>query len=149
VSRTAADHQQCPAGPWDLIIKIVGAKGRRNQRRAFAYNASNIEGVCVFSGAASTLAKSSTGAQFEAMVAAGITARDRGFHLLFLTDSRNVVQVFKKEKVTDWLDSIRLANLNSLKLQGMNCNVFCVPPLVVNAIRYVAKKATVLPVNTT
>ena len=84
------------------------------------------------------------------MVAAGITARDHRFHhLLFLTDSRNVVQVFKKEKATDWLDSIRLAYLNSLKLQGLNCNVFCVPPLVVNAIRYVAKKATVLPVNTT
>ena len=125
-------------------IKIAGAKGRRNQRRAFAYNANNTERVCVFSGAAST------GALFEAMVAAGITARDHGFyHLLFLIDSRNVVQVFKKEKATDWLDSIRLAYLNSLKLQGLNCNVFCVPPLVVNAIRYVAKKATVLPVNTT
>ena len=27
VSRTTADHQQCPAGPWDLIIKIASAKG--------------------------------------------------------------------------------------------------------------------------
>ena len=84
--------------------------GQRNQRRAFAYNASNIEGVCVFSGVASTLAKSSMRALFKAMVAAGITARGHGFHhLLFLIDSRNVVQVFKKEKVN------RLANLNSLK----------------------------------
>ena len=84
------------------------------------------------------------------MVAASITARDHGFHhLLFLTDSRNVVQVFKKEKATDWLDSIRLADLNSLKLQGLNCNVFCMPPLVVNSIWYVAKKATVRLVNTT
>ena len=78
------------------------------------------------------------------MVVVGITTRDHGFHhLLFLIDSRNVVQVFKKEKVN------KLANLNSLKFQGLNCNVFCVPPLVVNSIRYIAKKATVMLVNTT
>ena len=150
VSRTTADHQQCPAGPWDLIIKIASAKGWRNQRRAFAYNASNIEGVCVFSYAASTLVKSSKGAVFEVVVATGVTAKGHGFdHLLFLTNSRNVAQVFKKEKATGWLDSIILVDLNSLKLLGLNCNVFCVPPLVVNAIRYVAKKETILPVNTT
>ena len=45
LSRIAADHQQCLAGPWDLIIKIAGAKGQRNQRRAIAYNANNIEGL--------------------------------------------------------------------------------------------------------
>ena len=43
MSWIAANHQQCLVGPWDLIIKIAGAMGRRNQRRAFAYNASNIE----------------------------------------------------------------------------------------------------------
>ena len=125
-------------------------QGSKKSKKSFSSNASNIEGVCVFSCVASTLVKSSTGAVFEAVVATGITAKDHGFdHLLFLTNSRNVVQVFKKEKATDWLDSIILADLNSLKVQGLNCNVFCVPHLVVNAIQYVAKKATILPVNTT
>ena len=45
MSWIAANHKQCLVGPWDLIIKIAGAKGQRNQRRAIAYNANNIEGL--------------------------------------------------------------------------------------------------------
>ena len=41
------------------------------------------------------------------MIAAATIASDHGSqHILFLTDSRNVAQVFKKEKATDWFDII-------------------------------------------
>ena len=47
-----------------------------------------MEGVCVFSSVASSLASLTTGALFEAMIAAATIARDHGFHhILFLTDS--------------------------------------------------------------
>ena len=91
VQRPATVHQQSPVGQWDLIIKIAATKGQRSQRKAFAYNANNMEGVCVFSGVASTLASSTIRALFEAMIDATTIARDHGFqHILFLIDSRNV-----------------------------------------------------------
>ena len=64
-----------------------------------------MEGVFVFSSVASTLASSATGAFFEAMIAAATIASNHGFHhILFLIDSRNAAQVFKKEKTTPgWL----------------------------------------------
>ena len=80
VQRPAAAHQQSPPGQWNLIIKIAAAKGLR----AFAYNASNMEGVCVLSGVASTLASSTPGALFEAIIAAATIASHHGFqHILF------------------------------------------------------------------
>ena len=92
VQRPATAHQQSPAGQWDVIIKIAAAKGQRSQRRAFAYNVSNMEGVCVLSGVASTLASSTTRTLFKAMIVAATIASDHGFqHILFLTASRNVV----------------------------------------------------------
>ena len=123
-----SNDQQQPTNnlqQWDLIIKIAAAKGWRSQRRAFACNASNMEGVCVLSGVASTSASLTAGALFEAMIAAATIASYHGFqHILFLTARRNVAQVFKKEKATDWLDIIGVANLNFLILQGLICKVF-------------------------
>ena len=107
-----------------------------------------MEGVCVFSGVASTFASSTTWALFEAMIAAVTTARDHGFqHVLFLTDSRNVVQVFKKEKAMDWLDTTRLADLKFLVLHGLFCNMFFVPHVVVGFVWSIAKRATIMPMN--
>ena len=53
---------------------------------------------------------------FEAMVEADIRARNHGFHqVLFLGDSRRLVQALRKKKAPDWLDnSTRLADLNFL-----------------------------------
>ena len=75
-----------------------------------------MEGVFVFSSVASTLANSTTRSLFEAMIAAATIASNHVFHhILFLIDSRNAAQVFKKEKTTP----------------GWHfCNVFCVPHVV-------------------
>ena len=55
-------------------------------------------------------------------------------YILFLTDSKNVAQVFKKEKATDWLDIIRVADLSFFILQGLICKVFCVPHVMVKSV---------------
>ena len=55
-------------------------------------------------------------------------------YILFLTDSKNVAQVFKKEKATDWLDIIRVADLNFFILQGLICKVFYVPHVMVKSV---------------
>lgn len=41
------------AEPWQLIIKIVGAKIKKTRRSAYAYEAKNLQGEIMFSGVAS------------------------------------------------------------------------------------------------
>ena len=54
--------------------------------------------VSIFFGVASSAARSTYEAMFEAMVEAGIRARNHGFQqILFLGDSRRVVQAFRKK----------------------------------------------------
>ena len=80
---------------------------------------------------------------FEAMVEADITARNHGFQqVLFLGDSRRLVQVFRKKKAPDWLDNTRLADLNFLTQTGLICTMFLVPHLIVKLVWSVAKMAT-------
>ena len=60
----------------------------------------------------SSNAKTSTGALLEAVVEAGLAAKDQGFqHVLFLSDSKSLLQTFKLKRAFDWLDSTRLADL--------------------------------------
>ena len=81
---------------------------------------------------------------FEAMVEADITARNHGFQqVLFLGDSRRLVQALRKKKAPDWLDnSTRLADLNFLTQTGLICNMFLVPHFIVKPVWSVAKMAT-------
>ena len=73
----------------------------------------------MYSGVNYSLANTAIGALPEAMVEAGIIAKNYGFqHVLFLTDRVNLHQVFKLRKSTDWLDSNRIANLNFLSVEG-------------------------------
>ena len=61
-----------------------------------------MQGVSNFFGVASSAARSTYEAMFEAMVEAGIRARNHGFQqILFLGDSRRVVQAFRKKKTPD------------------------------------------------
>ena len=40
--------QQPVAGSWQIILKIIGARCNRTKRCSFAYEAVNMQGVCVF-----------------------------------------------------------------------------------------------------
>ena len=73
---------------------------------------------------------------FEAMVEADIRSRNHGFQLvLFLGDSRRLVQALRKKKAPDWLDnSTRLADLNFLTQTGLICNMFLVPHFIVKPV---------------
>ena len=64
----------------------------------------------MFFGVNSSNARTSIGALLEAVVEAGLAAQDQGFHhVLFLIDSKNLMQTFKMKTTSDWLDSTRLA----------------------------------------
>ena len=75
------------AGQYQLIIKLVEARRMKPQRRAYAFVAVNMQGAEMFSGFNCSLANKIIGALLEAMVEAGIIAKNYGFqHILFLTD---------------------------------------------------------------
>ena len=105
-----------------------------------------MQGVEVFSGVNCSLANTAIGALLEAMVEAGIIAKNYSFqHVLFLTDKVSLHQVFKLRKGTNWLDSSRIANLNFLSQNGLFCNTLFVPHVVVKAVWYFAKQVVNTP----
>ena len=63
---------------WQLIIKIAGARSRRPCRLGTTYEALTIQGERVFFGVNSSNARTTTGALLEAVVEAGMTAKDQG-----------------------------------------------------------------------
>ena len=79
----------------------------------------------MFFGVNSSNVRTSIGALLEVVVEAGLAAKDQGFHhVLFLTDSKNLLQAFKMQTVADWLDSTRLADRSFLSNFGFHCDVF-------------------------
>ena len=99
-------------------------------------------------GVASSNARSSTGALLEAVVKAGLAAKNQGFQrVLFLTDSKGLTQIIRKECATDWLDGVRLAGFCFLKQNGLLCDVFWIPHVIVKDLWSVAKVATRVPLN--
>ena len=100
----------------------------------------------MFSGVNCSLSNTAIGALLEAMVEAGIIAKNYGIqHVLFLTDRVNLHRVSKLRKISDWLDSNRITDLNFLSQHGLFCNILVVPHVVVKAMWCFTKQA----VNTT
>ena len=89
----------------------------------------------MFFGAISGNARTSIGALLEVVIDAGLVAKDQGFqHVLFLSDSKSLLQTFKIKRAADWLDSTRLADLCFLTQSGFHCDVFWVPHMVVKEL---------------
>ena len=102
----------------------------------------------MFFGVNSSNARTTTGALLEAVVEVGMTAKDQDFNqVLYLTDSRKLLQTFKIKTASDWHDSTRLADLNFLSTSGFHCDMFCVPHVVVKEFWSVAKLATSEPIR--
>lgn len=82
-------------GPWDLIIKISGARRKKAKRSAYAFEATNLQGMTMFTGCTSSAAATGFDAAQEALVEAAIRARSLGFNnILVLSSSRRIVQVY-------------------------------------------------------
>ena len=146
--RCNRSKRQSAAGDWQLIIKLAGARSRSPYRNGTAYEALTVQGDKVFFGVVSSNAKTSTGALLEAVVEAGLAAKDQGFqHILFLSDNKSLLQTFKLKRAFDWLDSTRLADLCFLTQNGFYCDVFWVPHVVVKELWSVAKLATRVPIH--
>ena len=112
--RPNMDHYP-PSGQWQLIVKIVGARSRKPKRWSSAYEPINMQGASIFYGVTSSVARTTCGAMLDAVVEAGIKAKNHGFqYVLFLGASRQLVQVFRHKKTPDWLQQTRLADLNFL-----------------------------------
>ena len=88
------------------------------------------------------------GALLDAMVEATIKAKNHGFqYILFLGTSRHLVQLFQHRKTTDWLQQIRLADLDFLNQNALCCDVYLMPNLVVKYVWSVANLAFQMPLN--
>ena len=128
------------SGQWQLIVKLVGAKSRKPNRWSSAYEAITRQRDSLFYSVNSCVAGTVGGALLDAMVEAAIKTKNHGFqYILFLGASRHLVQLFQHRKTTDRLQQIRLADLDFLTQNGLCCDVFLVPHLVVKSVWLVAK----------
>ena len=76
--RAAKSAHLTAAGQYQLIIKLVESRRTKPQRRAYAFVAVNMQGAEVFSGVNCSLANTAIVALLEAMVEAGIIAKNYG-----------------------------------------------------------------------
>ena len=108
------------AEPWQLIIKIAGAKLKKTKRIAYAYEAKNLQGEIMFSGVASCAASSAYGAALEALVEAALKARNMGFHrVIFLSSSKSIVQMSNRERAPNWQEKTVAVDLIFLHHNGL------------------------------
>ena len=139
---------QSAAGPWQLIIIVAGFRNKKKNRRAYVYEAVNIQGDCMFFGVNSSLARTAPGVLLEAVVEAGLIAENHGqHHVLFLSDCRGLVKVLNSGRVSDGQDNIRLADINSLVLNGFLCKLILVPHVLCQSLCNVARQATIMPIK--
>ena len=69
----------------------------------------------MFYGVNSSVADTTCGALLDAMVEAALKAKNHGFqYILFLGTSRHLVHLFQYRKTTNWLQHIKLADLDFL-----------------------------------
>ena len=133
---------------WQLIVKLAGARSRKPNSWSSAYEAITRQGDCLFYGVNSCVAGTAVEALLDAMVEAAIKAKNHGFqYILFLGASRHLVQLFQHRKTTNRLQQIRLADLDFLTQNGLCCEVFLVPHLVVISVWLVANMACQMPLN--
>ena len=119
---------QSAAGPWQLIIKVAGFRNKKKNRRAYVYEAVNIQGDCMFFGVNSSLARTAPGVLLEAVVEACLIAENHGLHhVLFLSNCRGLVKVFNSGRASDGQENVRLADINFLVLNGFLCKMISVP----------------------
>lgn len=66
---------------WQILIKIAGTK---RKRCAYAYEARNLQGNIIFTGAVSCAAKTASGATQEALMEAITKFRDLGYQRILV-----------------------------------------------------------------
>ena len=147
VSNTNVEPQSA-AGSWQLILKVTGFKNKRKNRCAYVYEAINLQGACVLFGVSSSVSSTALGVLLEAVVEACFTASNHGFQqILILSDSRGLLKAFNSKRTSSWQDNTRFADLAPLFQTGLVYKMILVPPLLVNPLYVLAKKATCTPIN--
>ena len=82
--------QRIPHQNWQLIIKVAASRNRRTRRYGYAFEATTMDGITLFRGAANSGRQSVYMVTQEAMVEALFIAKDHGFcRMLVLCTIKN------------------------------------------------------------
>ena len=111
--------QRIPHQNWQLLIKVAASKNRRTRRYGFALEATTMDGVTIFRGAANSGRQSIYMATQEAMVEAIFKAKDLGLgKILILSNRKKLVQICNFSSKPSWQDQALLSDLCQLKQQS-------------------------------
>ena len=69
---------------WQILIKIVGIKRKKANRCAYAYEARNLQGNIIFTGAVSCAAKTASGVTQEALMEAITKVRNLDYQWILV-----------------------------------------------------------------
>ena len=148
ISEQCRIGRQSVAGDWQIVIKIVNSRSRKYHRYGTVYEGLIAQGGRCFFGAISSNARRSTRALLEAMLEAVLAAKSQGFQkILVLSNSRSLMQTYRRNTAIDWLDSTRLFDLRFLIQNSIVCDVFLVPTVIVKDLWAVAYLATCKPMH--
>ena len=137
-----------PGKPWNLIIKVAGARMKRLNKSGFTFKAKNLQGNVILQGVSSYTGKTLPLIIQEAMLEVAMRAREFGcYNLLFLSDSFKVVQVTNKKWTPTWQDRSLLADWSHLELNNINCHSLHVSKSVISHVCSLAKLATRMPIH--
>ena len=135
-------------GPWDLLIRIASIRKRKSRRVAYAYEAINLQGVAIFQGGTSCAAVNTNAALQEALVETALKAKRLGFcRILFSCSNSRVVQACNCLCSNSWQDMVMVADLRSLKQQGVCCKALHVPRSILDSVYCIADLAATIPGN--
>ena len=99
-------------------------------------------------GVSSSVSSTALEVLLEAVVEACFTASNHGLQqILILSDSRGLLKVFNNRRTSSWQDKTRFADLALLFQTGLVCKMILVPPLLINPLYVLDKKATCTPIN--
>ena len=99
-----------------ILIKIAGRKRKKTNRCAYAYEAKNVLGNCIFTGTFSCAAKSALGATQEALMDAIMKVRSLGYQrILLLSNSSRLVQVSNLVQLPNWQEQTMVSDILSLQ----------------------------------
>ena len=91
---------------------------------------------------------STNGVVQEALMEAVITAKNYRFHrILFLTNSKNLVQLLNKSMNPAWQERSLIADMEFLYQSGLVCNLLVVSKCDLDFVYVVAKLAIRMPLH--
>ena len=139
---------QIPCGPWQLIVKVVGARLKRMNRAGYAFEAKTTHGNSILQGIYSCTKQPIPIIIQGAMLEVALKAKELGFkHILFLSDCRKVVQVNNCKITSSWQEKSLMSNWSYLLANDFVYHFVFVLKVVTSCVFALAKLATKMPIH--